>query len=322
MQQLIRSTLAVLAATGACAVEAQVYPSKTINFIIGFAAGGNVDLMARVAAEDMRTRLGQNIVVENRAGATGVIAWDAVRAAPADGHTITLFVAPTLNNFHLIAKPFDPEKDITPLGIMYNSSTPLIVNPASPFMENVRTLADLVAAAKSNPGKINYSSAGPGSLGHLFGERLKAVAGINYQHIAYKGIAPAASDLMAGTISFMFGGPNNGPALVKEGKLRAIAVTGAKPHIEYTMAPTIDKTPWPQLAATSWGGLASNGGTPRPIAERLAAEFRTTMAKPEVLEKIKLFDPNYGPAEEFAKLIASDWKIWGEVIRQAGIKAQ
>jgi len=306
----------------AFAQQASSYPSKPIRLLVGFPAGGPTDLICRVVAEDMSPRLGQPIVVDNRPGASGMLAQDALKSSPADGYTVLVMAMPTMISTILAGKAFNP-KDYTPLGFMWDSSFVIWTNPHSPYLSEVRTLKDLVAVVKANPGKINYSSAGHGSTGHLLGVQLGLINHMDWTHVAYKGVGPASLDLLAGRIGVLFGGLTNDIQLLQEGKVRAIGVSGPYRYPAYPDAPSMAESGFPEIAVTSWGGLVGPAGMPKSIADRLSAELKITMDKPEVLAKTaSTGSPRSGSASELAERMAKNYDYFSRAIKEGNIKAE
>ena len=302
--------------------QASNYPSKPIRLLAGFPPGGPTDLICRLIAEDMSPRLGQPIVVDNRPGASGMLAQDALKSSPADGYTVLVMAMPTMISTILAGKAFNP-KDYTPLGFMWDSSFVILANPHSPYLSEVRTLKDLVAVVKANPGKINYSSAGHGSTGHLLGVQLGLRNNMDWTHVSYKGAGPASIDLLAGRVGLLFSHIPNDTQLVQEGKLRAIGASGPYRSTVFPDAPSMAESGFPDLAVTTWGGLIGPAGMPKSIADRLSAELKTTMDKPEILAKvISTGAPRSGSARELTARMAKDYDYFSRAIKDGNIKAE
>jgi len=306
----------------AFAQQASSYPSKPIRLMVGFPPGGPTDLICRVVAEDMAPRLGQPIVVDNRPGASGMLAHDALKSSPPDGHTLLVMAMPTMIATLIAGKAFNP-KDYTPLGFMWDSSFVILANPHSPYLSEVRTLKDLVAAVKANPGKINYSSTGHGSTGHMLGVQLGLINRMDWTHVGYKGVGPASLDLLAGRIGVLFSGLPNDNQLLQEGKVRAIGVSGPYRSPAYPDAPSMAESGFPEIAVTTWGGLVGPAGMPKSIADRLSAELKITMDKPEILAKvISTGAPRSGSARELTARMAKDYDYFSRAIKEGNIKAE
>lgn len=323
----VMAAASVIAAALASAIPAisfaQAFPNKPIKLLVGFAAGGISDIIARNTGNDMSTRLGQPVVVDNRAGASGLLAYDVLREAPPDGYTLFQFTTPTLVSTILAGKvPPNPATAFTSIGYQYEGGIIVSVNPASPYMANVRSVADLIAAARANPGKINFASAGTGSSGHLFGMMLASAAGVEWTHIGYKGTAPATTDFMAGRISFVMMSVPNEKQLLKEDKVRLPVISSGAREAKYPEVPSIAESGFPDLVTTTWGGVIGPAGMPKAIADRLTAELRTTIAKPEIRAGIVAIAPDtrVSNAEEFAARYIKDYEVFGRVVKAANIK--
>ncbi|MCU4122187.1 Bug family tripartite tricarboxylate transporter substrate binding protein [Variovorax sp. N23] len=319
--------LATVAAAGALsmvpfAAHAQAaFPSKPITIIVPFSAGGTTDILARVVGQSMSTDLGQPVVIDNRAGAGGNIGGQAAARATADGYTIFMGTVGThaINQALYKKMPFDPIKDFAPLSRVAMVPNLLVANPSQPY-KNVK---ELIAYAKANPGKINFGSSGSGSSIHLSGELFKQMAGVDMQHVPYRGSAPAVSDLLGGQISIMFDNMPSAIAHVKGGKLRALAVTTAKRSPALPDVPTIAESGVPGYEATSWFGLLAPAGTPAPVIAKLNASILKALANPEV--KKKLAEQGAEAAgekpEQFAAFIVSETAKWGKVVKESGATA-
>jgi tripartite-type tricarboxylate transporter receptor subunit TctC len=319
---MARLLFAIILGALAGNLHAQDYPNKPIRMLLGYAAGGPSDLGARLFADSMAATLGQSVVVENRPGASGQIAHDALRASPADGYTIEFYATPTLLSSLLVAKPVSAS-EIAHIALVYETSSAVLVNPAAPLMANVQTLKDLVAVAKANPGKVTYTSAGTGSTGHLSGAWLGIGEGIKWEHIAYKGIAPASVDVVAGRIPVMFGALTSDQQLVKEGKIRVVSTVGGR-SARWPAAPSLAEAGYGQYSLTTWGGFAAPAGTSRASVDRLAAGVRSLFDKPELVARvgIQLGDPRFQPGEVLERRMREDIENFTRIIREAGIKAE
>jgi len=303
----------------------QTYPNKAIRMLVGFGAGGPTDIGARLISNDISDRLGQPIVVENRPGAGGVIAMDALKDSPADGYTLSVFVLPSIVSGLVSGKTYDLSKDFTPLGTMWDSSFPILINPNVPFLAEVRNLTDLMAIIKEHPGKLFYSTSGYGSTGHLLGLRMAMKVGGEWTHVSYKGVAPASVDLVAGRIGILFSGFQNDKALIKEGKIRAVGVTGSRRPKNYPDTQTMREAGYPDLATTSWGGLAGPGSLPKSVSSRLAEELKTSMSKPVIIEKLdaaSVGEPVWLSAEEMAARMVKDYQVFSKAISQSNLKPE
>jgi len=301
---------------------AQNYPTRPITLLVPYAAGGGNDVMARIAADKMSRTLGQQIVVENRGGAGGTIATrDAARAAP-DGYTLviggtgTLAVDPTLYK----DPSYDPRKDFAPIGLIAKSALVILVNPALP----VYSVADLIALAKKEPGQLNYASAGVGSGMHLGTVYFASEAGIDMTHIPYKGTGPALIDLVGGHVSIYFSSMPSAIGLVKDGKVRALAVTDSKRSPLFPDLPTVAESGLPGYEAVLHYGIVAPAGTPRPIVEKLNAALREAVTSPDLKEKIAAdgAEPLASTPEEYAADIDREETKWSAIVKKSGAKTE
>ena len=327
MSRLNAITCALAAASLALTaghVSGQAFPVKPIRAIVGYAAGGPAELAMRAAANDMTTRLGQPVVLDIKAGATGMIALDAMREAPADGYTISLFATPTIVSSILAGKAVaNPATAFTSIGYIWEAGIPFTINPASPYMANVRTMKDLVEAARANPGKIFFSSAGSGSSGHLVGAMLAFNNGVELIHVGHKGIAPATVDLMAGRIQLVMASVAGDQQAVQEGKLRVLATTAATRSQKYPNSPSIVEAGFPDLVTPTWGGVIAPAGVPKAIADRLSAELKIAMDKQDVRRAVNtMSESRNGTAEEFQQRYVKDYELFARVIKAANIKVE
>jgi len=302
--------------------QAQDYPSRPITLIVPYAAGGGNDLMARAAAEKMSKTLGHQIVIENRGGAGGSIATRAIAKAAADGYTLglggtgTLAINPTLYG-HV---GYDPRKDFAPVGLIATSALVVCVHPAL----SARSIGELIALAKTQPGKLNYASAGTGSGIHLGTEYFATMAGIKLTHIPYKGSAPALTDLVGGHVAVYFSSLPPALGLVKEGKVRALAVTGAKRSPIFPELPTVAEAALPGYEAVLHYGIVAPAGTPRPIIDTLGAALRAAVMSDDL--KARLADDGAEPLastpEEYATDIDREETKWSAIVKASGAKAE
>jgi tripartite-type tricarboxylate transporter receptor subunit TctC len=302
--------------------QAQDYPSRPITLIVPYAAGGGNDLMARAAAEKMSKTLGHQIVIENRGGAGGSIATRAIAKAAADGYTLglggtgTLAINPTLYG-HV---GYDPRKDFAPVGLIATSALVVCVHPAL----SARSIGELIALAKTQPGKLNYASAGTGSGIHLGTEYFATMAGIKLTHIPYKGSGPALTDLVGGHVAIYFSSLPPALGLVKEGKVRALAVTGAKRSPIFPELPTVAEAALPGYEAVLHYGIVAPAGTPRPIIDTLGAALRAAVMSDDL--KARLADDGAEPLastpEEYAADIDREETKWSAIVKASGAKAE
>ena len=295
------------------------YPERPIRMIVPFAAGGAVDSVARVLGKALSASLGGSIVIDNRGGAGGVIGMEAVAHAAADGYTLLLshsgFAAmPGLYR----DLPFDPVRDFAGVVTAASGAYVLAVNSAEPFT----SVADLIAYAKANPGRLTYGSAGAGSIIHLAGEFFKRTAAVELVHVPYKGAAPAITDLVGGQIRMMFAPAVNALPLAASGNLRALAVTSAKRSRLAPDLPTIAESGLPGFEVTGWYGLAAPAATAAPAVARLNAETNRALASADTVEQLRQqgLEPVGDTPEQASAWIRSEVAQWTKVIHDAGIK--
>jgi tripartite-type tricarboxylate transporter receptor subunit TctC len=321
MLKLIKTLVATLVLAVGCAmpVAAQTYPTKTIRLIVPYPAGGATDFFARLVFPKMGEALGQPIVVENRPGAgTAIGASEVARSAP-DGYTLLLGDAGTYAFNPTLYKKlsYDPAKDFAPVSLTGRFALILAVNPSMP----AKSVKEFVAAAKSEPGKINYGAPGPGSPIHLAMEFFKQRAGLVMTPIPYKGGADAMNDLLAGRISAMFPDIASGLPQIKGGKLRPIAVASAKRVAALPDLPTISESGYPGFEAWAWQGFVAPAKTPRPIITRLNAEFSKVMSDPVIRQRLSEsgFELQTSTPEEFSAYMKSEIAKWARVIRESNV---
>jgi tripartite-type tricarboxylate transporter receptor subunit TctC len=315
---LLTAAMAPFVAT----TQAQPYPAKPIRIVVPFPAGGNADIFARAYAQKLGDAWKQTPIVDNRAGAAGIIGTQFVARSPADGYTLLFGTTGThTTNPAVYARlPYDPVKDFSPVSNFADSPFLLVVHPTVP----ANTLQGLVALAKSRPGQLDYASFGAGSSAHLAGEMLRTMAGINIVHVAYKGGPPAVTDLVGGHVSLMF---NSLPAvlpLVKAERLRALAVASAKRVPTLPELPTFTEAGLAGFEAGSWYGVLAPAGTPREAITKLHAETVRILALPDIRQKLATEGAEAigNTPEEFAAQIQRDMTRWAKVARDAKIPKQ
>jgi len=301
--------------------RAQDYPSQSIRLIVPFAAGGAVGAVARVLGAPLSAWLGQSVVIDNRGGAGGIIGMEAVAKSPPDGYTLLLAHSGLTYMPGLYSKlPFDPLKDFDGVITAVSGTYVLAVFNDAPF----KTIPELVAYAKANPGKLSYGSAGIGSTLHLAAEFFKRAAGVDIIHVPYRGAAQATTDLVGGQVQMMFGPVVAVLPLAQAGKVRALAVTSAKRSALAPELPTMIESGVPGFEVTGWYGLAAPAGTPKAIVERLNAETNRALQSSEIIEQFRVqgYEPIGGTPDQMNAQIRSDTAQWTKIIRDAGIQPQ
>jgi len=324
MTRPFRAFLAAVVALASAAASAQTYPTKPIRLLVGFAAGGPTDVIGRVVAQDMTASLGQNVLVENKAGANSLIATQEVKRAPPDGYTLMVTTLSHNVNAILLAdkKPYDPIADFTPVSLVALLPLVMVTKPDSPFS----SVQDVVKAAKAKPGEVSYGSAGNGGSAHLAGALLETLSGTQMTHVPFRGNAPALTEVMAGRVTFMFY-PMIGIAdQVEQKRLKALAVSTPKRHPDYPGVPTMAESGFPGFEEYTQGlGIIAPAGTPAPVVKRLNEAVRASLAKPETKEKLKalgaITEGGSTPAE-FQAWLKKDAERWERVIKTANVKAE
>jgi tripartite-type tricarboxylate transporter receptor subunit TctC len=318
-----RQVIAAAAAAGIAAVgaaHAQDFPNKPMRIIAPFAAGASTDFLARTVAQSMSRELGQPVVVENKPGAGGALAAEAVARSAPDGYTMLLTSAGIVTmNQHIYPKlPYDPIKDFAPLSIAVRMPIVTVVHPSLP----VKNIQELLAYAKANPGKLNYGSAGTGTSQHLAGELFKSMANVSLLHIPYRGGGPAMNDLLAGQIQVMFVQVPSALPQVKAGKVRAIAVGSDKRDAKMPDVPTVAEGGVKGYNSDTWYGFVMPAGVPAPVAQKLHAAMVKALKENEQKLSDHGFNVDASTPREMADVIAAESKKWGAVIKAANIKAE
>jgi tripartite-type tricarboxylate transporter receptor subunit TctC len=299
---------------------AQPYPNRAIKVIIPFPAGGGTDIFARTVGQKLTENYKWTVVPENRPGAGGNLGIEAVSNSAADGYTIGLGQTSNLAiNPTLYPKlPYEPSKDLTPIALVASSPLVIVVAANSPF----KTFADIAAAAKAKPDQITYGSPGNGTVAHLGMELLQKTAGINLQHIPYKGSAQALTDIVGGQIQIYASSVPTAMGQIKDGRLRAIAVTSLKRSASLPETPTIAESGWPGFEAITWFGFVAPAKTPAPIIKELNANINFILKMPEVRSKLMGEGGEIlgGTPEQFSALLTKDTARWARVIQDANVK--
>jgi tripartite-type tricarboxylate transporter receptor subunit TctC len=321
MKMLTMLAGALLAAMPLGAVHAAdpAYPNKPIRFVVPYTPGGSTDILGRLIGERLGKRLGQPVVVENRAGAAGMLGSDAVAKSAADGYTILIgSVANTIHPYTFKKMPFNLDKDLVPVAQFASVPNFLVVNSASPIM-NVQ---QLIAAAKAKPGTLSFASTGAGATPHLSGEAFKSMAGIDLVHVPYKGSGPALADVLGGQVTMTF--DNSALPLVKAGQLRALAVTTPKRSSAAPDIPTMAESGLPGYDITSWYGAWAPAGTPPEILKLLHSEINAILAMPDVKERMLTLgaDPVIITQPQFADYVRDEQAKWKKLIQDSGMKIE
>ena len=299
------------------------FPDRPIRLIIPFAPGGGTDTTARIIAQALTERLGQSVVAENRAGAGGAIGMAAAAQAPADGYTLVMgHVATHVVNMAVQRNPgYDTARDFVALGITSTAANILVVNPAR--QGDIATTRDFVEACRAKPGELSYGSAGVGSPAHITTALFLRTAGVEAQHVPYRGGAPATTDLVTGNLDFMFSGASDCIPHIRTGRLRGVAVASAARLAGAPEIPTIAESGWPDFAFEIWHVLSARAGTPAPVLERLQAATAEALTSAEVLARITAMGvdatPTVGPAAQ--ERVSRELARWVPMIRAAGITA-
>ena len=304
------------------AARAQAYPNRNITLVVPFPPGGSTSIVGRVVADKMSQLLGQSIVVDNRGGAGGTVGTKAVAKSEPDGYTLlagytgTLAIGPSLYR----NAGYDPRKDFEPIGSIGCSPSSLVVHPSFP----VKSVAELIAYAKTNPGKVNFGSAGVGTVGHIIGEYFAHATGIQIVHIPYKGTGPALSDLLGGHIPMSFSPIATTAGNVKAGLLRGLAVTSIHRNSLLPDVPTMIEAGVPDFDASLCYGLVAPAGTPRPVIDRLNKALRSALASDEVKKQLELDGTEITPStpEQYADFIDKDEKKWSELAKASGVEPE
>jgi tripartite-type tricarboxylate transporter receptor subunit TctC len=297
---------------------AQAYPSRPVRIVVGFAPAGPTDMLARIAAQWLSSRLGQQFVVENRPGASGNLATEGIVNAPADGHSLLMIAPANTINVTLFDKlNFNFIRDIAPVAGMMRTFYVMVVNPAFP----AKTVPEFIAYAKANPGKLSYASAGSGTPQHVSAELFKMMAGVDMQHVPYRGSAPALTDLIGGQVQVAFENMATALEHIRAGKLRALAVTTAARAAALPELPTVGEFV-PGFEASAQFGIGAPRNTPPAIVEMLNREINAGLADPKIKERLDQLNGvvTAGTPAEFGKLLAAEADKWGKVVRFSGAK--
>jgi len=300
--------------------SAQEYPSKPIRLLVGFSPGGAADIIARIVGQKMSANLGQQIVIDNRAGAGSVIASEITAKSTPDGYTLLM-----ISNSHAVnagfhkTLPYDPVKDFAAISLVASAPLVLVVTASLP----VNSIGELIALARSRPGQLNFGSSDSGGSSHLAGELLKKMAGIELTHVPYKGVAPALTDVIAGQVQMIFSSAPAALPQLKAGRIKAIAVTSAKRSAALPDVPTIADSGVPGYDATNWYGVLAPAALSKPLVERLNAEILKALRAADVIDGITRqgADPIGSTPGAFAAYLRSEITKWIKIVRDAGLRS-
>jgi tripartite-type tricarboxylate transporter receptor subunit TctC len=318
----MRRWVAVLFVVLSVSVNAQTYPTRPIRLIVPFAPGGSADLVARLVGHEMSLSWGQQVVVENKPGASGMIGNEFVARSASDGYTLTIgTLGPFAVNQTLFEKvPYDNLRDFAPITLTGISSHILVAHPSIP----AQNVSELMALAKAKPGQLTFASSGTGNATHLTFELFKARAGIDIVHVPYKGGGPAMADLVGGQVAFSFASMASAVPFVQSGRLRPIAVSGGQRSALFPDVPTVAESALPGFASEDWQGILAPAKTPPEVITKLNGEIARILALPEVKTKLTAagFDPKPSTPQWFAQFIEAETLKWAKLLKQSGIKAQ
>ena len=320
-RNLLLSTAALLAAGGVRA-QAAGWPTRPVKVVIGYPPGGSTDVAGRLLADRLGRKLGQQFVVDNRAGASGTVAAQSVARADPDGQTLLLAASPEVSIAPITMKalPYDPVRDLQPITLVGQIPFFLVVNPSLP----VRTLDEFIAYAKANPGRLNYSSFGNNTSNHLAGELFKSLTGIQAVHVPYKGSGPSITDLIGGQVQYTFDGPPAVLEQVRAGKLRALAVASRQRLASAPNVPTFAEAGLPAFSGGTWFGLFAPAKAPRALVDQINSEAVAVLNSPELVKAYE--DKNIVPSpmspDEFARFVQSEVAKWKTLASRIGIVAE
>lgn len=319
-RNLFLSLLIGVASSLSAPVYAQDWPSKTVSLVVPFTAGGSTDTVARLIAERLAPRLGQPVIVENRAGAGGALGSNHVAKSPADGYTLLVGTASTMAIApHVYTKlPYQPVRDLDPITLLGTADIMIVVRADLP----IKTVGELLSYARANPGKLTFASGGNGSISHLLGEYFKSMAKVDLVHVPYRGDAQMVIDLIGGQVDMAFGTAVAFLPHVKSGKVTALAVTNPKRSTTQTHLPTVGEAGVPGYEAVQWFGIAAPAGTPKPILQRLNREIVAILAMPDIRKRFGEmgFDVVGNSPEEFGKFLQAENAKWKMVADVSGTK--
>jgi len=321
MNRILKILIGSAFAFAATLAGAQTYPSKAVRVIVPFPPGAGVDIVTRNVSGRLGEALGQQLIVDNRAGAGGIVGAEVAAKAPPDGYTLLMGTAGMLTVVpHINSKlPYSPQRDFAPVSLVASVPSMLVVHPSLP----AKSVKELIALARAKPGALNYASTGNGTLPHLAAEFFKSQAKINMVHVAYKGSAPAITDLISGQVEVFFGNILSVIPHVRSGRLRAMAVTSLKPQAVAPDVPTLASAGFPEFEAGTWFGLLAPAGTPQEIINRLHADISKVVHLPDVEKRLAGRGATTigSTPEQFAAYIKSESAKWAKVLKDSGVRA-
>lgn len=315
----LRTVLLSLAAVLCGSAVSQTYPTKPVRLVVPFPPGAYTDTVARVLAQKLSEGFGHPMVVENRAGAGGNVGADQVAKAVADGYTLLMGTIASAISMSAYAKlPYDLTRDLTPISLVVTVPNVLVVNPAVP----ATSAGELVQLSRAQQRRLNYASSGNGSALHLASEMFKARTGADFVHIPYKGIGPAMADLVGGQVSVMFTSLDSALPHIRSGKIKALAVTGAKRSPLLSELPTMAESGLPGFEIVAWGGVLAPAGTPRNIITHVNAQIRKALESPDIQKRFSEFGAEAAPStpDEFARFIRAEIDKWAQVVKASGVR--
>lgn len=319
MQHRLVSFIALILAGCAVTATAQTWPSRPVRMIVPYTAGGATDLLARAVGERLGSAIGQSVVIDNRPGANTIIGYQLQASAAPDGYTLIMggFNALVMNPLLYKTLPYSVERDLAHIGLV--GISPLVV-VAHPSLQ-LRSLKDLVSHAQSHPGKLNFASSGNGNLTHIAGELFMSMAGIQMQHVPYKGGSASMTDQLSGVIQLKFDTPITALPYIRDGRLRALAVTSRKRMSSLPDVPTVAEQGYKDYEAATWFSIATRKGTPQPVINRLSSELSRIVQQPDMRSRFGAFAIELagGTPNELEQLVKRDSARWAAVIRKAGV---
>ncbi len=317
--QMLAGSAALL--SGAPAAMAQTYPEKPIRLVVPFAAGGTSDILARLVAPSLKNTLGQSVVVDNRPGAGSNVGLEIVAKSPADGYTLVLATPALASNPTLYRKVnYDPVESFTPISLLVEIPVALVVHPSLP----TRSVKQLIALAKAQPGKLNFGSSGNGGIGHLVGELFRSATRTDMVHVPFKGNGPALVALMSGALELTFSDIAGASPYIKSGKMRPLAIASSRRSTIFPQIPTMSEAGVPRFEASSWFAVFAPSNTPRAVVERLNVAFVNAVRAPETKERLTGlgFEVVANKPEELAAFLTSEIAKWSKVVKESGARVE